>query len=396
MDSMTTTTTWDAALHPREATGRFDTKEQSAPELSLDDASDDTDLSDFLQAPPTEAPGFAVLEPVLYQDVNGEEVHAFVGAVRDDGWLVLSHREPGSLTDIEWESDFTADPRYVRTDPDISTVVIARQSAAVDAMRVNARELADAPGEDIAGINAYTESLGVRDAMKVDGHSNHLRAFLDTEQAATHAIGELAQRDLIAGEVEGWAYLEGYGPDELQGACDAVDDNGLIVARASVQAAVLSEYDEWSVMDVETVTGLQQHVTSARDLGHRMSAATTAASGVDADIDTLGDDAEPRLAAAVAKLTESRAARYRKTVAKMNDAFERLERAEIIGRENHDWSPERHCASPNDASVLGRAAGQAAILRHFQPETGLTDTELNRIDKLFNGAMRAPAEKAAA
>jgi hypothetical protein len=389
-----TTAPWDASLHPREATGKFDTKNQSAPELALD-AADEFDLSSFMQEPPTAPEPFTLLQPVIYRNVDGEDEHAIITSISDDGFLVLTHRTPGTLNDTD-DDEFAVDSRYVREDFDISRDAIRRQARGLSAALAVADEITHASQTERDGIDSYLDALAVRDELAVDGRTDWLASFRAAESNAQTALHDLSSRDLIAAEVESWAYLEGYGPREFDQLTEAVDVDGVVVARGATQAAVLEEFGEWSMADEDDLTLLKTSLADARDLGARLAESRDAASEVDNSIDDLGEDAPTVLAAAVNGLSQRKATSYRKALIAMNTAFSKLETRRLIGYENNVWSPNALGASVEDGAVLGRAAGQAAILRHFQPETGLTDAQFAAVASVFDGAVKAHLKRTAA
>lgn len=395
---MTTTTAWDASLHPREATGKFDTKAQSAPELALD-SDDSFDLSTFMQEPPAVATPFQVHQPVIYTDATGEERHATIVSTEVDGYVFISERTPGYLFDYDDMDSERVPARYVREDPDIAPGDFRRYTESMAAATDYAARIAVATEAEHDGLSKYSESLKVRDLLKVDGRTNWEATYQNARGRVDRALSQLQRDDFVTADISQWVGMSAYPdvdtPKAFENAADKLHLGGEPVAEAALQAKALTPFAEQVAIeagDLDTVTDAAEEGFA---LGRRIKAAVRAAGNVDRTVDELGyDTAEAVFGDHVKGLSQRKGTAYLRAVEKVNAAYDDLERYDLIHPNLDSWG----WRSENPDTVAGnlvRAAGQAAILRHYQEETGLTDKQLDAISTVFDGAVES-ANKAAA
>lgn len=387
---MTTTSTRVVPIQPRDAKGRFGATDHTLPELTLD-ADGDFDLATFMQAPPTEPAPFTLLQPVIYTGLGDEETHATVVGIDDEGYLQLLEREPGSFAESTYEDrTFTVDPRYVREDTDVSLEDIRRQGRAVEAAAQRAAELASSGTWGTHGIDAYASSLQVRRWSLAEDKGAWER-HQEIAGRVDRAVSDLVQRELLAPQVESWLYLEGESgtPDEFNSASEAFDDDGRTLARTFVQAEALAEFKDFTALHSDDLDKVTAALQEARELGQRMELAESATAAVDDDVNAMTvDEAREVFGAAVEKLPVRKATAYRKACLAVTDAFDQLSNYSLISRNEHrEWAYQPGHESDPGATLV-RLAGQAAVLRHFKPETGLTDAQLDAISTVFDGAVK--------
>lgn len=377
----------------RDTAGKFSNKDQSAPELSLDG---DFTLASFMQEPPTVAEPFTLLQPVVYRDVDGTSVHASVVGVENDGFVLIAERTPGTLGDIDDDYRLVQE-RYLSEDLDISADTYRRQQRGVDAARALAREIATAKQSMRNGLDSYEAALEVRDHLKVDGRTDWAQSQRDSGRAVDAALDDLQRRDLIAPSVLSWTYLEGETgtPEEMDQLNEAVSFSGFPHARSALQAKVLEQYGDLAFIGDGHIERVNASLQDAFSLGERMSDAVLAADGVDADADAIGADAAAKIFPEyVSGLSQRKKNAYRKAIGAASEAFETLERYGLMDSHHHAWG-EWSTRPVSEEAILTRAAGQAAILRHYQPETGLTDAQLDAISTVWDGAVDAYSKAAA-
>lgn len=379
----------------RDVAGKFSGKAQTAPELTLEPASE-FDLATFMQEPPTEPVPFEILQPVIYTDVAGEDVHGTIVGFTDDGWPTLMDRTRGTLSETG-DIKFTVDPRYVRPDDEVSLDAVRRQRNGLAAGIEAATQLAALPDEETIGIDSYINSLHVRDRLSVDGRKDWAETYMDTRRQGERALDDLVHRDLLNWEAASWTNLEGgsAAPQEFEDVSNAFDSEGFVVARGALTAKMLDSFGEWTHIDGDTSANLTAAVDGGRELGNRMRESGSATEPIDTEVDAVGlNDAEKVFGGHVAGLPARKGAAYRKAVEAANTAFDALARYNLLDPDQRTWTKGRGSATTDDA-ILVRAAGQAAILRHFQPETGLGDAQLDAISTVFDGAVKKWAKSAA-
>lgn len=377
----------------RDTAGKFSNKEQSAPELTLDD---DFDLAGFMQEPPTVATPFTILQPVIYRDVTGDDLHASVVGLEENGYVQIVERTPGTLGDVD-DVYRLVEARYLSEDLDVSQDSFRRQQRAVDAATTLATELVAAKPAALRGFDVYEESLQVRDQLKVGGRTDWASSYRDSCSAVDSAVYDLERRDLIARTVLSWVELEG--DDTAKAVFEQLNeaigwDSSTRVSRA-LQAKTVEQYDGIAFIGDGHVTRVNASVPEALSLGERMSEAVLAADLVDADADAIGAETATKVFPEyVSGLSQRKKVAYRKAVGAASEAFETLERYGLLDDSHRPWG--RWSERPaTEEGILTRAAGQTAILRHYQPETGLTDAQLDAISTVWDGAVAASAKAVA-
>lgn len=398
MKIMTTTSApFREADVARDVAGKFTGKDQSAPELTL--STDDFDLATFMQEPPATPEPFAVLQPVVYTNVDGEDVYGTIESiniVEDTTYLTLRDRVRGTLSETG-DDTLIVDARYARPDDEVSLDAVRRQAAGLAAATESARELSKLPDIEVTGVDNYLNSLHVRDALEVDGRKDWADSYLVARNDAERALDDLVHRDLLTWEAASWVNLEGGAgcPQEFDDMSNAFDAEGWVVARAAVAGKMLDSYGPWAHTIDGTAKELNDATVTARALGHRIAESTGATDTIDTEVDAVGLDASDEVFGGhVRGLSQRKATAYRKAVHAADSAFGQLARYNLIDHEQKMWTTGPTDAKGDDA-VLVRAAGQAAILRHYQPETGLTDEQLDTISSVFDGAVKAWAKKTA-
>lgn len=377
----------------RDTAGKFSEKGQSAPELTL---GEHFDLAHFMQEPPAAAEPFSALQPVIYRGVDGSDLHASVVGVEENGYVRIVERTPGTFGDID-TAERLVEARYLTEDLDISRDSFLRQERGVTAATTVAEQIASATAHQRSGIDSYTESLQVRDQLKVDGRTDWATSFAQSTSALDSAIYDLERRDLITSTAASWMALDGdkSAPAAFDNANEAVGWDSSSFVSAALQAKLLEQYGDIAIIGDGHVERVNSSVAEAFDLGERMSQADHAADLVDADADAIGAEAASQIFPAyVAGLSQRKKTAYRKAVGAASEAFETLERYGLLNDSHSPWG--RWSERPvNEEAILTRAAGQAAILRHYQPETGLTDAQLDAISTVWDGAVAAHAKAAA-
>lgn len=394
MVSMTTTSApFREADVLRDTAGKFSGKSQSAPELTLND---NFDLAAFMQEPPTSPEPFTNLQPVVYRDIDGTDIHATIVGFEDNGYVRIAERTPGTLADCD-DEDRLVDPRYLTEDLDISQDTLRRQQRGVDASIELAKQLTKAGRKTAYGLESYTSSLHVRDQLKVDGRTDWADTHAGACRAADAALDDLSRRDLIIPAVASWTALSGEStsPKEFDKLREALGWESESVATGALQAKVLEQYEGISDISDADLDVLTRAVSEAASLGERMSDAVLAADEVNADADAIGPEAAAAIFPAhVEGISQRKKAAYRKAVGAVSEAFELLERFDLLDSKHQAWG-RLSARSVNEEAILTRAAGQAAILRHYQPETGLTDAQLDAISTVWDGAVAAHSKAAA-
>lgn len=393
MMSMTTTSApFREADVLRDTAGKFSGKGQSAPELTL---GDDFDLAAFMQEPPTVAEPFTPMQPVIYREANGEDVHASFVGTEDSGFVRIVERTPGTLGDTEDEVRIV-DGRYLREDLDISVDTLRRQARGLDSATAFAREIAQRPASMLRGFDQYADALHVRDQLKVGGRTDHVEVNQAARRAVDNSVDDLARRDLAHRTTISWLYLDSDPdqPAEFRKAEDAVGDSYEHL-RAGLQAKFLTEFGDIADIGEGHVDIALDAINDACDLGERMDAAVLAADSVDADTDAIGAErAAAIFPAHVNGLSQRKKVAYRRAVGIVSEAFETLERYGLLDDAHRTYG--RASTSPaSEEAILVRAAAQAAILRHYQPETGVTDAQLDAISAVWDGALAAHSKAAA-
>ena len=392
-DMTTTSAPFREADVLRDTAGKFSGKSQSAPELTLD--ADDIDLRDFMQEPPTVAEPFTAFQPVVYTDVHGTDIPATVVAFEGNGYVRIAERTPGTIGDYDDEYRIVEE-RYLREDLDVSRDDVQRQQRALNAATELATDIVTKPKDALAGLDSYGDALHVRDQLKVDGRTDWHASHTSSVNAVDVAIEDIEHEQLMSPTVLGWAALDGSDgtPDAFRKADDAVSWQASTQLGAALKAKIVEQYaDNLSIGDghVERVTA---SLVDALALGTRMSAAVLAADEVEADADTIGDAAETVFPAHIEGLSQRKKAAYRKAVGATSEAFDTLERYGLLDTKHRPFS--RWGDRPTtEQDILTRAAAQAAILRHYQPETGLTDAQLDAVSAVWDGAVAAYAKAAA-
>ena len=399
MTIMTTTSApFREADVARDVAGKFTGKDQSAPELTLSGEAD-FDLTGFMQEPPTTPTPFTVLQPVVYTDVDGDAVHGTVVSAETDGWLAIVERTPGTVFETDDAGDsYLVEARYVRDDLDASRDTILRHQRGIDAASGLATALADADDDEFEGVNLYEDSLRVRDQLKVDGRTDWASSYSDVYRRVDHALETLTRYDHFSNEALSWSYMEG-NPDVPQpfSRLDSVTlPSGMNTVRGGIQAKMIEPYAQFAAISDGDIERLNGAVDSGLDLGRRKHAAEDAANDVDDRVDAIGvEGAERAFPAHISSLSQRKLLAYRKAVAAASDAFDALERHELLHGTHRVWGSLSRNPATEEATLI-RAAAQAAILRHYQPETGLTDAQLNAISNVFDGAVAAHQKSAAA
>lgn len=393
-DMTSTSTLFREENVTRDAAGKFAGPAHTAPEVAFGDT---FELATFLQEPPTEPEPFTTLQPVIYTTVDGEDAYGTVMGVTEHGWLDIVDRTPGTLGDTGDERTLV-EPRYVRPDDDLPPGAALRQSTALDAALTCARNLTDLNDAERGGMDSYQDSLEVRDALRVDGRSDWVREDLRVRNTVDRGLLDLARRDLLSWDALGWPNVEtSDAPDEFHRLSDAFGHNGWVTAQAEASATMLASYGDWAHIDEDTLSDALAAGRTARELGVRMSASTDAAGQVDAEVDAVGADAAERVFGGhVGTLPDAQATAYRDAASAASTAFDALDRSDLLGFDQRIWLTRYAADERSEHERLIRAAGQAAILRHFQPETGLTDEQLNAISDVFDGAVRSWSAEPAA
>lgn len=396
MVSMTTTIApFREADVLRDTAGKFSGKDQSAPELTL--GSDDFDLATFMQEPPAVAEPFTPFQPVVYTDIDGNDVHATITGFEENGYARIVERTPGTFGDVDDDTRIV-EQRYLREDLDVSRDTVQRQQRAIVGAVQRAVDITKESTSARAGFASYDNALQVRDQLKVDGRTD----WHDSHSAAVRAM-DLAAEDLehsyhLAPDVVRWAALDGSTdvPDEFIKVDEAVGWDGSAQVSAALRAQLVEQYTDIIDVDEQQIARVNASITDALDLGTRMSDAVVAADEVEADADAIGDERAEALFPAVVStgLTQRKKLAYRKAVSAVSEAFETLERYDLLDRKHaaHGRHGDR---VEGEAAILTRAAAQAAILRHYQPETGLTDAQLDAISTVWDTAVAVHSKAAA-
>jgi len=385
-----TTTTWVEADHTRDKqSGRF-ARDLTFPDISLDSA--DFDLATFMQEPPTTPAPLTLHQPVIYTNVNGDDEHALIVGFTEHGWPSLVTRTPGTLNDTD-DFEFTVDPRYVGPDLDVSPDLVRRQTAAATNGADVARKLTDM---DAAGINAYLGSLRVRDRLNVDGRGDRERTFEMNVNEASRALDDLVARDLMSHEMHAWTDVDGYSgqPQEFVDVANTFEDEGHTVARAVILGAMIDSYGPWADKSNVDTDSLSEVIDDAKDLAERMAASRTASEAIDAEVNQVTLDESDRVfGEQVRNLPVRKAASFERARTVVATAFAALSDNDLLDWEQKEWLKD--VDEDEDDAKLVRAAGQAAILRHFQEETAVSDKHLDLIDGIYKAAITKWAKSVA-
>lgn len=377
----------------RDTAGKFSGKSQSAPELTL---SDEFDLESFMQEPPTVAEPFTTLQPVIYSDVDGSDFHATIVGFEDHGYVRISERTPGTFGDYD-DEDRVVESRYLREDTDISTDTATRQQRGIDASTRVARAITKATNAERAGLDSYDDALHVRDQLKVGGRTDWYHSHVAGIRAVDAAISDLEHADLITRTAVSWTSLDGSGdaPAEFHKADQVIGWDNATHIRAVLQAKLVEQYEDTVTIGDGQIELMNNSLTDAFDLGSRMNAAVLAADAVDSETKAIGEDGAAAIFPThVDGLSQRKKAAYRKAVGAASEAFETLERYGLLDDAHRPFGREGDRPVSEDA-ILTRVAAQAAILRHYQPETGLTDAQLDAISTVWDSAVAAHSKAAA-
>ena len=395
MDGMTTTSApFREADVIRDTAGKFSGKDQSAPELTLGDA--DFDIRDFMQEPPTVAAPFTTLQPVVYRDVDGSDFHATIVGFEDHGYVRIAERTPGTFGDYD-DDDRVVESRYLREDTDISLDTAARQQRGLDSSTQVALDITKATNAARSGLDSYDDALHVRDQLKVDGRTDWHDSHVAGIRAVDAAISDLEHNDLLTRTAVSWTSLDGSGdaPPEFTKADEVIGWDNATHISSVLQAKLVEQYEDAVSIGDGHIERVNASLADAFDLGTRMNAAVLAADEVDADADAIGEERAAAIFPGVVDgLSQRKKLAYRKAVGAASEAFETLERYGLLDSKHRAYG--RSAAKPDGESmILTRAAAQAAILRHYQPETGLADAQLDAISVVWDGAVAAHAKAAA-
>ncbi|WP_040570481.1 hypothetical protein [Microbacterium sp. 77mftsu3.1] len=386
----------------RDVAGKFTGKDQSAPELTLDEAGgSDFDMATFMQEPPTVAEPFTVHQPVIYTDIDGTDIYATVTGFSSDGWPEIDERAEGTINEHTGDTR-VVDPRYLRADETLPTGATRLQRQGLAAVDTLAESISSASDEEIAGIDAFKDSLRVRDMLKVGGRSDWDAERTRIATALDRAVDHLTKNDILSDNAAFAIEFEDSKPaggEKVQAASARLGIDGLALASVAARAQLLTAYDGWSVAEEEDVELAKANLEAGRDLGRRMAASANAHDAIDAEVEAVGlDECDRVFGGHVRKLAKTKAAAYAKAEAAIDVAFTALadgpNRYSYIGILNADqraWAIAN--SSQDEDATLVRVAGQAAILRHFQPETGITDAELDTVTAVYQGAIKAWAKE---
>ena len=376
----------------RDTAGKFSGKDQSAPELTL---GDDFDLASFMQEPPTVAEPFTAFQPVIYTSVDGDDLHATIIGIEENGYVRIAERTPGTFGDFDDDYRLVED-RYLREDHDVSSEAVQRQKRGLSAATQLAVDIAGKSSAALSGLDSYEDALHVRDQLKVDGRTDWNATHVASVNAVDVAIEDLAHGHHVAPAILGWAALDGSTgtPDAFTKADEAVSWDASAHAAAALKAKLVEQYD--GIVDIGDghIERVNASLGDALDLGTRMSDAVLAADEVEADADAIGEAATTVFPAHVSGLSQRKKAAYRKAVGAVSEAFETLERYGLLDTKHRPHGRNAERVVSEDA-ILTRAAAQAAILRLYQPETGITDTQLDAISTVWDGAVAAHSKAAA-
>lgn len=395
MVSMTTTSApFREADVLRDTAGKFSGKDQSAPELTLGEG--DYDLANFMQEPPTVAEPFTSFQPVVYTDIDGNDVHATITGFEENGYARIVERTTGTFSDVD-DDTLIVEQRYLREDLDVSRDAVQRQRRALVGATQRAVDITKATKAERAGLDSYDNALLVRDQLKVDGRTNWHESHTTAVKAMELAAEDLQHSNHLAPDIIHWASLDGSTdvPDEFTKVDEAVGWEASTQVSAVLRAQIVEQYTDTIDVDEQQITRVNDSITDALDLGTRMSDAVLAADLVDADADAIGAElAEEIFPGVVKNLSQRKKLAYRKAVGAVSEAFETLERYDLLDRKHAAYG--RHAGrTDGEAAILARAAAQAFILRHYQPETGLTDAQLDAISTVWNSAVTAHNKAAA-
>lgn len=385
----------------RDVAGKFTGKDQSAPELTLDEAGgSDFDMATFMQEPPAVAEPFTVHQPVIYTDVNGTDVYATITGFSSDGWPEIDERAEGTISEHTGDTRIV-DPRYLREDTTLPLGATRMQREGLAAVDTFAASITDATEDEIAGIDAYQDSLRVRDMLKVDGRSDWDAERIRVNNSLSRATDHLIQNDMLSDNVSAAIEFDEYSPvsDKVRAATGRLSSDGQDIASRAARAELLTAYDGWGSIEADDVEAAKADFEAARDLGRRMAASANAHDAIDAEVEAVGlDECDQVFGGHVRKLAKTKATAYAKAEAAIDVAFtaladgpNRYSYIDILNADQRAWA--RANSGEAEDVTLVRAAGQAAILRHFQPETGITDAELDTVTAVYQGAIKAWAKE---
>ncbi len=366
------------------------------PEVSFD-ANGDFDMASFMIEPPATPEPFAAFQPVIYTDIDGNDVAATVISEYPDypGWLVLDKREAGTIGDTEGVK-FNVEARYVRPDDTVSMDAIRRQTAAYEAVTEFLDEVAKRGEEGNEGLNRYTAALEARDRIQ----GTRARNDFDRAQNAAHReLMRLADSDILSRDV--LALFEFEDQDTVAAFRDAyavIGYEGATAMQSVVYAKALEQYRGW--VDEDVLEDVAFIYDEAEELEAMRLSSLGSHGGVDDKVSKLSlDECIEEFGGHVKRQSKTRAAAYEKARANIDKAFEALYDAGLFNMDQQDWYDIRkfevgrgeHGDSP--AAGLVRAAGQAAILRHFQKLAKVSDKQLDIVEGEFEAAYTAWEKK---